>query len=82
MKKLFTLKSSSTTNRILITLLLCVTVGTQSMWGQEEHDIFTTHSVNASAGATTATISYKNRHMNGNDWIGNNNNSRFFIHRH
>lgn len=78
MKKLFTLKSSSTTNRILITLLLCVTVGTQSMWGQEEHDIFTTHSVNASAGATTATISYKNRHMNGNDWIGNNNNSRFF----
>lgn len=71
MKKLFTLKSSSITNRILITLLLCVTMGAQSLWAQEDHDIFTTHSANAVAGATTATISYKNKHLNGEEWTGN-----------
>lgn len=64
MKKLFTLKSSSTTNRILITLLLCVTVGTQSSWAQS-HKIFQERSYKANADATNYTVYFTNDQLGG-----------------
>ena len=57
MKKLFTLKSSSTTNRILIILLLCITVGTQSLWAQSR-PFFNKRSDKVNANATSATVKF------------------------
>ena len=65
MKKLFTLKSSSTTNRILITLLLCVTMGAQSLWGQT-HRFFNDRSYTVEADATSATVYFTDFELNGN----------------
>lgn len=64
MKKLFTLKSSSITNKILITLLLCVTVGVQSTWAQS-HKIFQERSYRANADATNYTVYFTNDQLGG-----------------
>ncbi len=66
MKKLFTLKSSSTTNRILITLLLCVTMGTQSIWGQNRF-LPRSKTVNDPKNATSEQITFENFQINGTD---------------
>ncbi len=70
MKKLFTFKSSSITNRILITLLLCVTVGTQSTWAQS-HKIFQERSYKVDANATSATVYFSDFYGNASNTTGN-----------
>ncbi|MBR6885282.1 MAG: hypothetical protein IKN01_06210 [Prevotella sp.] len=70
MKKLFTLKSSSTTNRILITLLLCVTVGAPNLWAQS-HVIFQQRSYRVDANATSATVYFSDFHGNASNATSN-----------
>ena len=67
MKKLFTLKSSSITNRILITLLLCFTVGSQCLWAQAHYKVYANNKSSvASNAATQVNIPVPNVNMGSN----------------